>query len=274
VRAGVGACDVVDPRKGSLMEPIYAGIAGSLIAWMRAMDWSIEISGIERIPPQGGAVVATNHVGYLDWLFVGLAGRRRGRNIRFVAKRELWERPFTRAIMSGARHIPADRYGSPGVAVQRAVDALRAGEVVGMFPEATINRSFLPSDGKTGAVRMAMEAGVPLVPGAVWGSQRLLTKGRPRDLRRGVAIDVRFGAPVPCAAGDDPVEVTGQLMLAPGRPRRHRADRGRGRAAARHRGGDEASPFTRRRPGDLKRSSPAQADGAEPRRSYADAWFR
>jgi 1-acyl-sn-glycerol-3-phosphate acyltransferase len=196
------------------MEPIYAGIAGSLIAWMRAMDWSIEISGIERIPPQGGAVVATNHVGYLDWLFVGLAGRRRGRNIRFVAKRELWERPFTRAIMSGARHIPADRYGSPGVAVQRAVDALRAGEVVGMFPEATINRSFLPSDGKTGAVRMAMEAGVPLVPGAVWGSQRLLTKGRPRDLRRGVAIDVRFGAPVPCAAGDDPVEVTGQLMRA------------------------------------------------------------
>ncbi len=196
------------------MEPIYAGIAGSLIAWMDAMSWRIEISGIERIPVQGGAVVATNHVGYLDWLFVGLAGRRRGRNIRFVAKRELWERPFTRAIMSGAKHIPADRFGSPGVAVRRAVDALRAGEIVGMFPEGTIDRSFLPLVGKTGAARMAMEAGVPLIPGAVWGSQRLVTKGRPRDLRRGVAIDVRFGPPVPCAGGDDPAEVTGHLMRA------------------------------------------------------------
>lgn len=195
-------------------EPIYGAIAGSLVAWIRVMGWAVDIHGADRIPRRGAAVLATNHIGYLDWLFIGLAGRRRGRNVRFMAKQELWDRRFTRAIMQGARHIPVDRSGSAGAALEAAIEALRRGEVVGMFPESTINRSFLPSTGKAGSARMAIETGAPLIPGAVWGSQRILTKGRPRNLQRGVAIDVRFGEPVRHMPDDDPFDVTARLMRA------------------------------------------------------------
>lgn len=193
-------------------EPVYAAIAGSLTAWMGLMAWHVRIDGLEHIPTRGPAVLATNHIGYLDWLFIGLAGRRRGRNVRFVAKRELWDRGFTRAVMRGARHIPVDRYGSPGTGVEAAVAALRRGEIVGMFPESTISRSFLPTRGKTGSARMAMKVGAPLIPGAVWGSQRIMTKGRPRNLRRGIAITVTFGDPIEYEPTEDPAAVTERLM--------------------------------------------------------------
>jgi len=81
-----------------------------------------------------------------------------------------------------------------------------------MFPEGTISRSFVPARGKPGAARMAMEAGAPLIPGAVWGSQRLLTKGRPRNFQRNVIITVDYGPPIPYTPGDDPAEVNKRLM--------------------------------------------------------------
>jgi 1-acyl-sn-glycerol-3-phosphate acyltransferase len=81
-----------------------------------------------------------------------------------------------------------------------------------MFPEGTISRSFVPARGKNGAARMAMTAGAPLIPGAVWGSQRILTKGRPRNLQRGVPITVSFGEPIPYEPGEDATEVTDRLM--------------------------------------------------------------
>jgi 1-acyl-sn-glycerol-3-phosphate acyltransferase len=81
-----------------------------------------------------------------------------------------------------------------------------------MFPEGTISRSFVPRAGKTGAARMAMAAGVPLIPSAVWGSQRIITKGRPRNFERGVAISVAYDAPIAYDPDDDPGEVTKRLM--------------------------------------------------------------
>jgi 1-acyl-sn-glycerol-3-phosphate acyltransferase len=87
---------------------------------------------------------------------------------------------------------------------------------VGMFPEGTISRSFVPAAGKTGAARMAMGAGVPLIPGAVWGSQRILTKGRPKNWQRKVPISVYYGPPVDYAPDDDPAVVTKRLMDAIG----------------------------------------------------------
>jgi 1-acyl-sn-glycerol-3-phosphate acyltransferase len=88
---------------------------------------------------------------------------------------------------------------------------LQAGEIVGVFPEATISESFDLKDFKTGAARMAMEAGVPLLPCVVWGSQRVLTKGRPKDLTRGTPIRIVVGAPFTPAADADPVAVTAEL---------------------------------------------------------------
>lgn len=194
------------------MEPVYRSVIGLALALFRGMRWDIHVTGAEHVPRRGGAVLATNHVGYLDFTFVGYGARPAGRLLRFLAKQEVFDHPLAGPLMRAMRHIPVDRYGRAHEALAAAVAALRRGEVVGMFPEGTISRSFVPAAGKTGAARMALEAGVPLVPGAVWGSQRLLTKGRPRNLQRGVVITVDFGPPVPYAPGESPAEVTDRLM--------------------------------------------------------------
>ncbi|MCA1707809.1 MAG: 1-acyl-sn-glycerol-3-phosphate acyltransferase, partial [Actinobacteria bacterium] len=115
-------------------------------------------------------------------------------------------------LMRGMKHIPVDRFGKANQAIDDAVSALKRGEIIGMFPESTISRSFVPAAGKTGAARMAMQAGAPLIPGAVWGSQRILTKGRPKNFQRNVPILVAFGDPVSYDSDDDPEKVTIVLM--------------------------------------------------------------
>jgi 1-acyl-sn-glycerol-3-phosphate acyltransferase len=108
------------------------------------------------------------------------------------------------------RHIPVDR--SAGAAsYAAAVAALKNGEIVGVFPEATISESYAPKEFKTGAARMAAEAGVPLIPMVTFGGQRIFTKGRPRDLTRGRRVVLRVGEPLKVGPDDDPAEVTGAL---------------------------------------------------------------
>ena len=106
----------------------------------------------------------------------------------------------------------------PGVvandSVDLAVEYLRRGEAVGMFPEGTISRSFVPRAGKTGAARMAMLGRAALVPVAVWGTQRILTKDRPKNFERKVAIDVHMGPPIAYRPDEDPAAVTARLMEA------------------------------------------------------------
>jgi 1-acyl-sn-glycerol-3-phosphate acyltransferase len=176
------------------------------------MRWTIVTSGAEHFPAEGGAVIATNHVGYLDFVFVGYAARERKRLVRFMAKKEVFDHRVSGPLMRGMKHIPADRFGNAGRAIELSVEACKNGEIVGMFPEGTISRSFVPRAGKTGAARIAIEAGVPLIPGAVWGTQRILTKGRPKNFERGVAMTVDIGEPVPYAPGEDPGAVTTRLM--------------------------------------------------------------
>ena len=194
------------------MEPVYTPVVRFALTLFKTMRWRVLTSGEENIPLDGPAVIATNHVGYLDFVFVGAAARKRGRLVRFLAKQEVFEHKVSGPLMRGMKHIPVDRFGTAGKAIDLSVEALRRGEVLGMFPEGTISRSFVPSAGKTGAARMAIEAGVPLIPGAVWGSQRILTKGRPKNFERGVTITVDLGPPVPYEPGEDPESVTRLLM--------------------------------------------------------------
>ena len=194
------------------MEPVYTPVIGTALTLFRAMGWDIRVTGTEHIPTVGAGVVATNHIGYLDFTFAGYGVRERGRMLRFLAKKEIFDHPVAGPLMRGMKHIPVDRFGRAGDAYGAAVDALKRGELIGMFPEATISRSFVPMAGKSGAARMAMAAGVPLIPGALWGSQRLMTKGRKPDLKRKVVVTVDFGAPIPYTAEDDPAEVTKRLM--------------------------------------------------------------
>jgi 1-acyl-sn-glycerol-3-phosphate acyltransferase len=114
--------------------------------------------------------------------------------------------------MRGMHHIPVDR--SAGQAsYQQALSALRTGEVVGIFPEATISRSFTVKDIKSGANRLAHEAGVPIIPVALWGTQRLWTKGRPKDLtQRHVPVTILIGEPFEPSPGDSGDDVLRKRM--------------------------------------------------------------
>lgn len=196
------------------MELVYRPVIGLAIGLFRSMGWDMRVTGAEHIPRRGGAVLATNHVGYLDFTFVGYGARPRGRLVRFLAKKEIFDHPVAGPLMRGMKHVPVDRFGRARDALAASVEALRRGEVLGVFPEGTISRSFVPASGKSGAARMAMDAGVPLVPGAVWGSQRILTKGRPKNLQRGVVITVDFGPPIPYAPDEDAGAVSRRLMAA------------------------------------------------------------
>ena len=186
-----------------MADPVYRAIIGLALAVFKGLDLRFTVSGSEHVPTAGGAVMAVNHVGYLDFTFAGLGARPAGRLVRFMAKKEVFDHPIGGPLMRAMGHIPVDRSGAAGDSFVAAVQACRAGEVVGVFPEATISESYDLKGFKTGAVRMAREAGVPLLPCVVWGSQRIFTKARPRDLTRGTPIRIVVGEPyVPDAALD------------------------------------------------------------------------
>jgi 1-acyl-sn-glycerol-3-phosphate acyltransferase len=199
---------------GLAMEPVYRPVIGLALVMFKTMGWRVRVFGAENVPALGPAVLASNHVGYLDFVFIGYAARERKRLVRFMAKKEVFDHRIAGPLMRGMKHLPVDRFANASAAVDAAVVSLRAGELVGMFPEGTISRSFIPREGRTGAVRMAMEADAPLIPCAVWGTQRILTKGRPKNFERGVAMDVHVGTPLDYDPDDDLALTTKRLMEA------------------------------------------------------------
>lgn len=192
-----------------MAELVYPPVIRTALLAFRLMDLKIEVRNAERIPPTGGAVVAVNHVGYPDFVFAGLAAwKGRHRLVRFMAKEEVFAHRIAGPLMRAMHHIPVDRTAGAD-SYRAAVDALRAGELVGVFPEATISRSFLVKDLKTGAARMAAEAGVPLIPVIVWGTHRVMSKGHGRNLGRShLPVTVSVGEALHPAAGDDPLRTT------------------------------------------------------------------
>ena len=165
------------------MEPVYRGIEIAAAVAARALGTAITYQGLENIPATGGAVIAMNHISYIDYLPAGLASRQRRRRIRYMLKAEALDHGAVEWVIRHTDCIPVDRAAGAG-AYAEAVRRLRAGQLVGVFPEATISRSFELKEFKTGAVRMAREAQVPIVPLILWGPQRMWTKDHPRNLGR------------------------------------------------------------------------------------------
>ena len=194
-----------------MAEPTYTPIIALAKLVFRGLGLRFTVTGAEHVPRTGGAVMAINHVGYLDFTFAGLAAQPAGRLVRFMAKKEVFDHAVSGPLMRGMKHIPVDRHGTPADSYAAAVAALRSGEIVGVFPEATISLSYELKEFKTGAVRMAREAGVPLLPCVIWGSQRVFTKGRPKDLTRGTPIRIVVGEPFLPDPAQDPVVVTAEL---------------------------------------------------------------
>lgn len=185
-------------------ELVYPPVIGAARTMFKVLDLRFDISGTEHVPRRGGAVLVSNHIGYLDFIFAGLAARPAKRLVRFMAKESVFRHRVSGPLMRAMKHIPVDR--SQGEhAFRHAIEALRSGQIVGVFPEATISESFTLKGFKSGAARMAQQAGVPLVPVALWGTQRLWTKGHPRDLRRNhFPITIRAGRPL-TAGPEEPV---------------------------------------------------------------------
>lgn len=196
------------------MEPVYASVITLARAVFALEGLRFTITGTDHVPRSGGAVMVINHTGYMDFTYAGYAAIPARRLVRFMAKESVFRHRVSGPLMRGMKHIPVDR-AAGSTSYQVAVDALRRGEIVGVFPEATISRSFELKAFKNGAARMAQEAGVPLLPMVIWGSQRVWTKGLPKRLgRTRTPISISIGAPVPVAAGEDADEATARIREA------------------------------------------------------------
>ena len=200
------------------MEPTYRLAHTILKPWLSTwFRWTIE--GEENIPRTGPALVAFNHIAYLDPLAAAFVVDRAKRIPRFLAKQELFEDKKIAWVLKGAKQIPVKRGTADApMALDEAFRALDQGEIIVIFPEGTITRDpdLNPMEGQTGISRLAVQSGVPVVPAAVWGTANIWPKGYAKRWRPGQDICVRVGEPVSYAGRtDSPDEwhrVAGDIM--------------------------------------------------------------
>ena len=169
---------------------VYRSIVLTGIASTKLFRVPVLPSGLENLPaheeihgwtrtavPGKGAVVAITHFGYLDFVFAEyLVWKKLKAHMRFLVTKKAARKPFVKAVCEMCEHIIVDR-SDGAAAYAESVEALRRGEYLAVLPEAGVSRSFTVRKLKTGAVRMAAEAGVPIIPVSVWGSHRMLTRG-------------------------------------------------------------------------------------------------
>lgn len=177
---------------------VYPPVVVALKTFWKYLGLTFNTHGVEHLPDNkhGGAILAINHISYLDFALAGTAALPMKRYVRFMAKKELFDNPIAGPLLRGMHHISVDRANGSGSFVT-ALQALHDGEIVGIFPEGTISVSFEIKELKSGVVRLAQAAEVPVIPTIIWGSQRIWTKKVKRDLRRKrVPISVSFGEPI------------------------------------------------------------------------------
>jgi 1-acyl-sn-glycerol-3-phosphate acyltransferase len=189
---------------------VYPPVIALAKTAFRVLDLRVTVDGAEHIPSSGGAVLASNHISYVDFIFAGFGAQPAKRNVRFMAKQEIFANRIAGPLMRGMHHIPVDR--EAGLASYKAaLAALKDGEIVGVFPEATISQSFTVKEIKNGASRMAAATGVPLIPMALWGTQRIWTKGRKREFKRHLPITILIGEPLLPQKRDKSDAITAEL---------------------------------------------------------------
>ncbi|MEO5653181.1 MAG: lysophospholipid acyltransferase family protein [Marmoricola sp.] len=153
---------------------------GTVVAvWMPALGLMTrrEVIDGELIPATGGCVVVVNHVSHVDPMSFGLFLHDHGRLVRYLAKDALFHMPVIKHLAKGAKQIPVSRATQGAAsAFDAAVEAVREGECIGVYPEGTITKDpeGWPMRGKTGAARIALATGCPVVPVGQWGVQELL----------------------------------------------------------------------------------------------------
>jgi 1-acyl-sn-glycerol-3-phosphate acyltransferase len=194
------------------MEPVY-GLARTVFLppLHLGLRWTIE--GGHRIPVHGPVIVASNHVSYLDPLVIAYLADRRHRKVRFLAKAELFDKRGFGSLLRQIHQIPVQRESASAAgSLEFAIEALRGGECVAVFPEGTISLDLEPMAGKSGTARLAAATGVPVTPVGLWGTHRILFKGRKPDWRWGVAEAAVVGAPLRVGPDEDVHEATDRVM--------------------------------------------------------------
>lgn len=175
---------------------VYPPVIVVIKSVWKYLGFNFDFQGQENIPLKGGAILAINHTSYLDFALAGTAALPTKRYVRFMAKKEIFDNKIAGPLMRGMHHINVDRSNGSASFVA-ALRALKAKEIVGIFPEGTISTSFEIKGLKSGAVRLAIGADVPIIPTIVWGGQRVYTKGvKPSFKRSHIPVTVAFGEPI------------------------------------------------------------------------------
>lgn len=208
-------------RTGALLYTVLATVLGGLVTVVSRL----QVAGLRgrrdavRQLPSGGVIVVSNHTSYADGVLLALVCRRMGRSLRLLAMSGVFRVPVLGTVARRLGFIPVDRGAADAAdALTPAAEALAAGEAIGIFPEGHLTRhpDRWPGRGKTGAVRLALRSGAPIVPVAMVGAHRIIERSgivrrllvsvvlRPRVVTRvGEPIDVSSWGIDP----DDPAAV-------------------------------------------------------------------
>ncbi len=181
---------------------------------------TIVMEGVENIPAEGGAVLVFNHRSYYDSSAVSYVLGASGRNARFLGKKEVFDVPVAGLVAKAMGGIRVDRGTGSDEPLDRAIDALQGGDIIALAPQGTIPRgpAFFDTDlvGRWGAARLAIAAGVPVIPVALWGTEKVWPRSSRVPTvtmpgRHKPVVTVTVGAPFKIT-GKDPDKVTKTIM--------------------------------------------------------------
>lgn len=199
-------------RSGAALYALLAALIGGVVTVISRVQVARVRGGAEvvRALPEGGVIVISNHTSYADGVLLALVCRRLGRSARLLATAGLFRAPLLGPVLRKLGFIPVDRGAADASdALAPAAEALAAGEVIALFPEGRLTRDpdHWPEKAKTGAVRLALRTGAPIVPVALEGAHRVIGKKR---LLVGLVKNVILRPKVHTAVGA-PIDVRAML---------------------------------------------------------------
>jgi putative phosphoserine phosphatase/1-acylglycerol-3-phosphate O-acyltransferase len=207
------------PKVGGLIEPqrlIMPFARPELFAYAR-----FDVDGLDHIPDEGPGIIVGNHRSYFDPLAVGYAMARKGRPVRFLGKKEVFDAPVVGDLAKALGGIRVERGTGSDEPLEAAASTLRAGELVAIMPQGTIPRGRAFFDpvlkGRWGAARLAQMSGAPVIPMGLWGTEKVWPRSSrvPNlfNVTNPPTVRIRVGPPVPLR-GEDPDADTEAIMAA------------------------------------------------------------
>ncbi len=148
--------------------------------------YDIEYVGVENIPAEGGFIIASNHVKALDPVFIALGVK--DRQIHFMGKKELFEKPIIRDFLKKANSFPIVRGGGDKEALDYAERVVKEGKILGIFPEGTRSKDYKPARAKSGVGLIAKEAKADILPVSIYNRD---------NMKKGTKLTIRFGELIP-----------------------------------------------------------------------------